>query len=143
MEPVRAGRVSRRHAIAAVSFGALTLAASYSWIKATLRPRDVDPGAHVFHVTVSSKGGISESPTFLVNQGDSVTLLMNSDIPGQANLHGYEKSISLKPGSAVSLSFTADMAGFYPLHLHEPSNSSAAPDVVMHRHLASVEVRQR
>lgn len=80
---------------------------------------------------------------FKVTQGDTVTLVVGSDRPGEAHVHGYDKRIALNPGSEVTLTFIAKDAGLYPLHLHERLDSRDPDSPVLHRHLAAIEVQPK
>lgn len=79
---------------------------------------------------------LGEEPTvFKAMQGDTVTLMIRSDRPGEVHIHGYEKRVVLEPGVEVSLSFRATDAGLFAIHLHDPDGS-------MHG-LAILEVQPR
>jgi hypothetical protein len=89
----------------------------------------------VFHLSVSAPRPGEESPVFKAMQGDTVVFIIRSDRPGEVHIHIYEKKIALKPGSDVILTFTANSAGLFPVHLHDPDGSM--------RHLGLLEVQPK
>ena len=68
-----------------------------------------------------------------VQQGDKVTLLIESEVAGQFHLHGYDREIALKPGGKAHLAFEADRPGKFEIELHEPGGG--------HRVVARLVVR--
>jgi hypothetical protein len=78
---------------------------------------------HAFILSVSALRTGSEFPTFRVRQGDAVTWVIRSDRVGEVHVHVYEKKIVLKPGGEVTLTFSAENAGLFPIHLHDPDGS--------------------
>jgi hypothetical protein len=91
--------------------------------------------SRLFRLSVSALRPGKMEPVFDATQGDTVTLVIWSDSPGAAHLHGYEKEVELKPGSEVSLTLITKDAGLFPLHLHGP-NGSMSP-------LAALDVQPR
>ena len=52
--------------------------------------------------------------TIQVKQGDTVTLKIDSDIPGAFHLHGYDIEQEVHPGDVVDFAFTAGRHGPIP-----------------------------
>lgn len=114
----------------------ILLSGLYWASKSTLGSRE--PSAvhsRVFNLSVSAPHPGEESPVFKARQGDTVTLVIRSDRPGEVHVHIYEKQIMLKPGGEVTLTFTATAAGLFPVHLHDPDGTMT--------HLAMVEVQPK
>jgi hypothetical protein len=57
-------------------------------------------------------------PPVQAKQGDQVTIVLTSDKTGTVEIHGYGRSIAVKPGIESTLAFRADYAGRFPIHLH-------------------------
>jgi hypothetical protein len=76
-----------------------------------------------------------DSPVFRATEGDTITLVIRSDQPGEVHVHGYEKKIVLAPSGEVQLTFVAADPGTFPIHLHDSDGS-------MH-HLAMLEVQPK
>jgi hypothetical protein len=58
-------------------------------------------------------------PTFRAGEGSIVTLAILSPTRGSLHVHGYEKSIALNSGVRTGLTFVADRAGRFPIHIHD------------------------
>ncbi len=56
-----------------------------------------------------------------VKQGDVVTLRWTADRPALLHLHGYDLEWRVQPGSVGSVTFTARLAGRFPVHTHDGS----------------------
>lgn len=86
--------------------------------------------------------------TIQVKQDDTVTLRIDSDIPGAFHLHGYDIEREVRPGDVTNLSFTADATGRYRIAFHkagdEPGSShghgSMSHDAIESEVPVSVEI---
>ena len=126
----------RRSVILWVVFGLLTLGGLYWILKSSFSEREAGaPRSEVFRLVIAAPQPLEEPPPFKVRQGDRVTFVFSSNLPGEAHVHGYEKKVILEPGGEVALTFTATDAGLFALHLHDP-------DGAMHG-LATLEVDPR
>jgi copper(I)-binding protein len=65
----------------------------------------------------NSKPGTVAVP-LRATQGESLTIDIASDRAGTLEIHGYGKKIDVAPGSVVTLSFVANLAGRFPVDLH-------------------------
>jgi hypothetical protein len=111
-------------AIGILAATVLLLAALYFAFKpSTATPDNASPQSETFRLAISTRTPTSESTVYTARQGDRVTLVVTTDRPGSINLHGYEQEIALTPGDAVTMSFIAQHAGRYPLHLHGSDGS--------------------
>jgi hypothetical protein len=56
-----------------------------------------------------------------VCRGQQVTMVVHSEVDGMIHLHGYDRAVPATPvkaGRDVTLSFTADTSGQFPIELH-------------------------
>jgi len=90
------------------------------------------PRHWAFRLTIAEPLAGEPPPVFKARQGDTITLIVRSDRPGELHVHGIEKVVTLNPQGAVKLTFVARDAGGFPLHLHSPDGTM--------RHLALLEV---
>lgn len=61
------------------------------------------------------EGGIRRET---VHQGDTVALVVESDVAGLAHVHGYNHDLDLTPGVPARLEFVADIVGRFEIELH-------------------------
>ncbi len=54
-----------------------------------------------------------------VEQGETVRILVSSDVADEIHLHGYNKSVDIAAGGQASLSFTANIPGVFIVELEE------------------------
>lgn len=99
--------------------------------------------SHTYRLSISEHRPGVQLPVFEAQQGDSITLAIGADRRGEVHVHGYEKNVVLSPGGEVSLTFTAQDSGLYPIHLHEPLGLHKPESPILHRHLATLEVQPR
>jgi hypothetical protein len=144
LEASQAGRGPRgssgvkRARVAALSAGLplLLLAGLYVFLKPAPTPSaDTRAQPHVYRLSVDYAPQGTEPPLIKANQGDVLTLVVAAHRPGTLAIHGYEQEIALKPGGEVTLTFTADRVGRYPVHLHGADGS--------HTPVAALEVQPR
>jgi hypothetical protein len=100
-------------------------------------------GPRTFDLAIVALRPGESYPVFKATQGDHVTFNVRSDLPGEVNIHGYEKQVHVRPGRMATLTLVAMRTGTFPLHLHESAESPATPGTLMHRHLAVLEVQPR
>ena len=53
-----------------------------------------------------------------VEEGDSVTLLINTDEPGSIHLHGYDIEVNIDTGNIANIAFDANATGAFALTFH-------------------------
>jgi hypothetical protein len=53
-----------------------------------------------------------------VTQGDHVTVTLQTDIPAELHVHGYEVSQDVDAGKSGSIKFTADTTGEFEVEAH-------------------------
>jgi heme/copper-type cytochrome/quinol oxidase subunit 2 len=70
-------------------------------------------------IAVSIEGGEMSPAEISVNEDDSVTILVSSDMPMKLHLHGYDVEQEVRPGQKASLRFRADLTGRFEIEDHE------------------------
>ena len=95
--------------------------------------------SRVFHVDVSEAclHGTEPAPVFEAHEGDHVVLAVTSLFPGGLFLHGLETEVDIVPGMETTITFTAEHAGRFFLHLHGNDAGNT------HAELAVLEVAPR
>lgn len=63
-----------------------------------------------------AEGGLAR---VAVERGAQVVLVVTSDRPDEAHLHGYDRTVELRPGRPGELRFTADVPGVFEFELHD------------------------
>ncbi|WP_405060013.1 hypothetical protein OG474_45800 [Kribbella sp. NBC_01505] len=83
-------------------------------------PTPVVPAADVT-VDVKIAGGKStpSGQTVKAKTGQKVRITAVSDVADSLHVHGYDKTLDLKPGKSVSVEFTADTKGSFEVETHE------------------------
>ncbi len=51
--------------------------------------------------------------------GETVELVVTSDVADEIHLHGYDRSVTVEAGGTATLSFTADIPGVFEVELEE------------------------
>lgn len=75
--------------------------------------------------------GTAEAPVFDAREGDRIVLAVTSLYSGALYIHGMEKELNLTPGSEARITFTAEHAGRYYLHLHGEDQDHAHAEVAV------------
>ncbi len=71
-----------------------------------------------FDLSVEGGALSGESDTFVVKQGDDVTLNLFADVDGVFHVHGYDFRARIYANSRSTLSFVADATGSFVIALH-------------------------
>jgi heme/copper-type cytochrome/quinol oxidase subunit 2 len=84
-----------------------------------LRPDTPAVGPQDRRFGVSIEEGEMSPSQFSVNEGDRVTLSIESDEPLEVHLHGYDVEQDVGPGPTAELYFEADLTGRFEIENHE------------------------
>ena len=106
-----------------ISAGLLSLAAVLLIIAAACggEPQDVD-------VSVTIRNERMSPETIQVKHNDTVTLKIDSDIPGAVHLHGYDIEHEVTPGEVTDFAFTADATGRFRIAFHKAGSGHSHGD---------------
>lgn len=116
--PVKVAKFARL-AIAAIT--AVLLVGLYIGTKQLLSIESFATGqSRTFHIDISEAclHGTVQPPLFEARQGDRVVLAVTSLYSGELFLHGLEREVNIVPGAENTITFTAEHAGRFYLHLH-------------------------
>lgn len=84
-----------------------------------LRPDTRAAGPQDRRFEVAIEDGEMTPGEISVNEGDRVTLSIESDEPVEVHLHGYDVERDAGPGPAAELHFEADLTGRFEIENHE------------------------
>jgi hypothetical protein len=89
--------------------------------------------ARAFSVDIAESclQGTYEPPVFEAREGDRIVLTVTSLYSGALYIHGMERELRLTPGSEATITFTAEYAGRYYLHLHGEDEEHAHAEVAV------------
>lgn len=54
-----------------------------------------------------------------VDQGETVRIVVSSDVPDEVHLHGYDLEAAVSPDEDAVIEFVADQTGLFELETHE------------------------
>ena len=77
---------------------------------------------------------LSNRKLIKINQNDTVTFRITSDVEGGFHLHGYDLLVDVGPTSKADMNFTADATGKFDIVLHEFESDSDHSDGDMKNH---------
>ncbi|MEA2377725.1 MAG: hypothetical protein QOD13_1632 [Thermoleophilaceae bacterium] len=88
---------------------------------------EAPPKPAVFRINV--KGGVIDGDvkTIRVAKGDTVRIVVTSDIPDQIHLHGYDIEKEAAPGKPARFKFKADMEGAFEIESHAAEDAGKEP----------------
>ena len=82
-------------------------------------------------VTYAFRGGnVTGNARQSVKRGETVRLVVESDVAEEVHVHGYDKRVPVPAGGSAELSFTADIPGVFEVELEQ-----------RHRRLFTLEVQ--
>jgi heme/copper-type cytochrome/quinol oxidase subunit 2 len=82
----------------------------------TTAPEPVDP--YTFEIGIEGST-VTGGGRIAVPVGETVTLLITSDIDDQVHIHGYDLFVDLEAGVTAEVSFAADIPGVVEIETHE------------------------
>jgi FtsP/CotA-like multicopper oxidase with cupredoxin domain len=132
-------KVARFTKLAIAAFSAVMLVGLYVGTKHSFAIGSFAEQSRVFHLDIGEAclHSTEPAPVFEAREGDSIVLAVTSLYSGALYLHGLEKEINLAPGAETTVTFTAEHAGRFYLHLHGNDEEHA------HVELAVLEIAPR
>lgn len=95
----------------------------------TVRP-SASPAADVVVEVRIANGKVEPNvQTVKVRAGQKVMITMISDVADSIHVHGYDKTLEVKPNKPGSLTFTADVKGVFEIETHETAKLVAKLNV--------------
>ena len=91
-------------------------------------------GPEELEIPVKLTGGRLDPETIQVGQGDTVTLMIGVDEPGQIHLHGYDIEKDVEPGEIAKLLFVADATGRFKITYHPSGDEHGSSHNGGHSH---------
>jgi FtsP/CotA-like multicopper oxidase with cupredoxin domain len=78
---------------------------------------------------ITVKGGVlaGERQTIRVAKGDTVRIVVSSDVPDEIHLHGYDIEKEAAPGKPARFRFKADAEGAFELESHAAEDAGEEP----------------
>ena len=90
------------------------------------------------------KGRVLTSESLIrINQGDTVDIMVQSDLPGELHLHAYRLKLPIMDNSPQKLSFKANASGKFQFEWHPKKNNDDHSQSMPAHHgppMASLEV---
>jgi methionine-rich copper-binding protein CopC len=120
-----AARVRRRRAVALVAV-AVVLTACVS----EARPSTCGDAAVTIEMTLTAATLTPDDPAVCRDQ--DVTLIVASQVDGVLHVHGYDEALpatSVAAGEELTLAFTADRSGQFPIELHPADDPGQAVEL--------------
>ncbi|GII52364.1 hypothetical protein Pth03_07530 [Planotetraspora thailandica] len=71
------------------------------------------------NVTIAGKTVTPPPGRIDVAKGQTVRIIVTSDVADEAHVHGYDKEASLQPGTPATIEFVADQDGLFEVETHE------------------------
>jgi FtsP/CotA-like multicopper oxidase with cupredoxin domain len=78
---------------------------------------------------IDVKGGVlaGDRQTIRVAKGDTVRIVVSSDVPDEIHLHGYDIEKEAAPGKPARFKFKADAEGAFELESHAAEDAGEEP----------------
>ena len=111
------------------ALGLIVAAAVLSGCVSQDRPETCDAAAEAIEVTVTATGMEPNDPAAC--RGQAVEITVHPEVDGVLHIHGLDQVVpatTIADGDPVTLAFTADRSGQFPIELH-PSGSSEGVSV--------------
>lgn len=80
---------------------------------------DDNAADQMIEITIAGGTVTPEPGTTKVTLGDTVMIMVTSDVDDEVHVHGYDKEFELKAGEMTSVTFTADIPGTFEVETHE------------------------
>ena len=85
----------------------------------TVSASDETAGARVVEVEIADGQVSTEDDRVEVRRGDTVRIVVTSDVDDELHMHGVEQTAALVAGETATVEFTADESGLFEVETHE------------------------
>lgn len=83
-----------------------------------------------FTLAVKNNKLVSGPDSLTVNQGDTVSIIITSDVAGELHLHGYDKAVEFKKDTPATLTIVANLTGRFTYELENTKTEIGALEVL-------------
>ena len=87
------------------------------------------PTVKTFDLVVQNKKLVAGPEKIEVTEGDQVIIRISSDTDEEFHLHGYGKSVTLKPNETSALTFNATLTGSFAFELESSKTDLGTVEV--------------
>ena len=88
---------------------------------------DSGPTNRTFDFRLANDEVMGGSQDVSATQGDHLTMTLDTDVPAELHIHGYELSKDVGAGKTGSISFTADATGEFEVEAHHLVHGDEGP----------------
>ena len=85
----------------------------------TVSVSDESAGVRVVEVEIADGRVSTDDDRVEVRRGDTVRIVVTSDVDDEVHVHGAEKTAALVVGETATVEFTVDEAGLFAVETHE------------------------
>jgi plastocyanin len=85
----------------------------------TVSVSDESAGVRVVEVEIADGRVSTDDDRVEVRRGDTVRIVVTSDVDDEVHVHGVEQSAALVAGETATVEFTVDEAGLFEVETHE------------------------
>ena len=80
---------------------------------------DESAGVRVVEVEIAEGRVTTDDDRVEVRRGDTVRIVVTSDLDDEVHVHGVEQTVALVAGETATVEFTVDEAGLFEVETHE------------------------
>jgi plastocyanin len=85
----------------------------------TVSVTDESAGVRVVEVEIADSQVSTDDDRVEVRRGDTVRIVVTSDVDDEVHVHGVEQTAALVAGETATVEFTVDEAGLFEVETHE------------------------
>jgi plastocyanin len=85
----------------------------------TVSVSDESAGVRVVEVEIADGQVSTDDDRVEVRRGDTVRIVVTSDVDDEVHVHGVEQTATLVAGETATVEFTVDEAGLFEVETHE------------------------
>ena len=85
----------------------------------TVSVSDESAGVRVVEVEIADGQVSTDDDRVEVRRGDTVRIVVTSDVDDEVHVHGVEQTAALVAGETATVEFTVDEAGLFEVETHE------------------------